>query len=159
MDYLLIILGALCLLVGLAGAVLPVLPGPPLSYLGILLLHWTARYQFSSKFLLIWAAITIVVFMLDQVIPVWGTKKFGGSKQGVWGSVIGLLIGLIFFPPFGILIGSFAGAVAGELVAGKQSQQALRSGVGSLMGFVAGTTLKLIVSGMLCWYFIQKLIV
>ncbi|RKD90114.1 DUF456 domain-containing protein [Mangrovibacterium diazotrophicum] len=158
MDYLLIILGACCILIGIAGSVLPVLPGPPISYLGLLLMHFTDKYQFSTKFLIIWAAISVATVLLDQLIPVWGTKKFGGSKQGVWGSVIGLLIGMIFLGPPGIIIGPFLGAVAGELIAGKRSSQALRAGTGALLGFLAGTILKLVVSGMMCWYFMAKLI-
>jgi hypothetical protein len=158
MDILLIGFGIILMITGIAGCVLPLLPGPPMNYLGLLLLHFTSRYQFSDKFLLIWAAITIVVYALDYVIPVWGTKKFGGSKYGVWGSVIGLVAGLFFFPPFGIIIGPFAGAVVGELIAGKDSSAALKSGFGSFIGFLAGTFLKLIASGMMTWYFGKELI-
>ena len=157
MDYLLIGLGVLFIISGILGCVLPIIPGPPLSYIGLLLLHFTERYSFSTKFLVIWAVITVVVYAIDYVIPVWGTKKFGGSKRGVWGSMIGLLIGLFFFPPFGIIIGPFAGAVVGELTAGKESKAALKSGFGSFVGFLAGTMLKLITSGMMTWYFFEKL--
>ena len=158
MDYFLIISGALMTVIGIAGSVLPVLPGPPISYLGILFLHWTSKYQFNLKFLILWAVISLAVILVDQLIPVWGTKKFGGSKQGVWGSLIGLLSGMIFLGPPGIVLGPFAGAVIGELLAGKRSSQALRSGIGSVFGFLAGTVLKLIASGMMCWYFMEKLI-
>ncbi len=157
MDYFLIGLGILLLLLGILGAILPVLPGPPLNYAALLLLHFTERYQFSLRFLLVWAVVTIVVSLLDYVIPVWGTKKFGGSKRGIWGSVIGLVAGIIFFPPWGILIGPIVGAVVGEFTAGKGHQAALRSGLGSFIGFVAGTLLKLIVSGMMAWQFFAKL--
>jgi len=157
MDYLLIGLGILFIISGILGCVLPIIPGPPLSYIGLLFLHFTERYSFSTKFLVIWAVITVVVYAIDYVIPVWGTKKFGGSKRGVWGSMIGLLIGLFFFPPFGIIIGPFAGAVVGELTAGKESKAALKSGFGSFVGFLAGTMLKLITSGMMTWYFFEKL--
>ncbi|PTN09371.1 DUF456 domain-containing protein [Mangrovibacterium marinum] len=157
MDYLLIITGAILILAGIAGSVLPVLPGPPLSYLGLLLLHLTSSYQFSLKFLLTWGIISILIVVLDQIIPVWGTKKFGGSKPGVWGSVIGLLAGLIFLGPLGIIVGPFVGAFIGELAGGKRSRQALRAGVGALMGFLAGTILKLIASGIMCWYFVEKI--
>ncbi|HYQ58581.1 MAG TPA: DUF456 domain-containing protein, partial [Draconibacterium sp.] len=121
MDILLIVLGSIFIISGILGCILPVIPGPPLSYVGLLLLHFTERYQFSSRFLIIWAIITVVVYALDYLIPAWGTKKFGGSKRGIWGSIIGLLIGLFFFPPFGIIIGPFLGAVIGELGAGKES--------------------------------------
>ena len=159
MDILLIVLGAVFIISGVLGCVLPIIPGPPLSYIGLLLLHFTERYQFSSKFLLIWAIITVVVYALDYLIPAWGTKKFGGSKRGVWGSIIGLVIGMFFFPPFGIIIGPFVGAVIGELTVGKDSGAALKSGFGSFMGFLAGTLLKLIASGMMTWYFVKEMIV
>ena len=159
MDYVLIVLGILLMISGILGCVLPVIPGPPLSYLGILLLHFTERVQFSSRFLVIWASITVVVYALDYIIPAWGTKKFGGSKRGVWGSMIGLVTGLFFFPPFGIIIGPFLGAIIGELTSGKDSGTALKSGFGSFVGFLAGTLLKLITSGMMTWYFFKELIV
>ncbi len=138
---------------------LPIIPGPPLNYMSLLLLHFTEKYQFSTNFLVLWAIVTIVVYGLDYIIPAWGTKKFGGSKRGVWGSIIGLIIGLFFFPPFGIIIGPFAGAVIGELTAGKDSGAALKSGFGSFLGFLLGTLLKLITSGMMTWYFFRELII
>jgi len=159
MDYLLIVFGIIFIITGIVGCVVPVLPGPPLSYVGLVLLHFTSKYQFSSQFLVIWAIITIVVYALDYVIPAWGTRKFGGSKRGVWGSVIGLVIGLFFFPPFGIIIGPFLGAVIGELSSKKDTGAAIKSGFGSFMGFLAGTLLKLITSGMMTWYFFKELIV
>ncbi len=158
MDYVLIAFGILFIISGILGGVLPVLPGPPLSYVGLILLHLTERYQFSTKFLVIWGIITVVVYLLDYFIPVWGTKKFGGSKRGVWGSIIGLLVGMFLFPPFGIIVGPFAGAVLGELSGGKQSKEALRSGFGSFVGFLVGTLLKLIASGMMAWYFFVEMI-
>ena len=159
MDYVLIGLGIVFMISGILGCVLPVIPGPPLSYLGLLLLHFTEKYQFSPRFLIIWALITGVVYALDYIIPAWGTKKFGGSKRGVWGSIIGLVIGLFFFPPFGIIIGPFVGAVVGELTVGKDSNAALKSGFGSFLGFLLGTLLKLIASGMMTWYFFREMIV
>ena len=146
------------MITGIFGCVLPLLPGPPLNYIGLLLLHFTTGYQFSTRFLVIWGIVTVVVYALDYVIPVWGTKKFGGSKRGVWGSMIGLIAGMFFFPPFGIIIGPFAGAVIGELTAGKDSKAALKSGFGSFVGFLTGTILKLIASGIMTWYFAKELI-
>ena len=158
MDYVLIIFGVILTLTGILGCVLPMLPGPPINYLAILLLHFTSNHQFSIRFLVIWAVIAAVVVLLDYLIPVWGTKKFGGSKQGVWGSVIGLVAGLFIFPPFGIIIGPFAGAVIGEFIAGKETGAAFKSGFGSFIGFLAGTLIKLIASGLMTWYFFKELI-
>lgn len=159
MDYVLIAIGIIFIISGILGCVLPVIPGPPLSYAGLLLLHFTEKYSFSNKFLIIWAVITVAVYSVDYMIPIWGTKKFGGSKRGVWGSIIGLVIGLFFFPPIGIIIGPFLGAVIGELSAGKDSGVALKSGFGAFVGFLAGTLLKLITSGMMTWYFFKEFIV
>jgi uncharacterized protein YqgC (DUF456 family) len=157
MDYILIVLGIILLVSGILGCVLPVLPGPPLSYAGLLLLHFTSKYQFSTKFLIIWAIVTAAVYAIDYVIPVIGTKKFGGSKWGVWGSVIGLVAGLFLFPPFGIIIGPFAGAVIGELSSGKDSGSAFKAGFGSFVGFMLGTLIKLIASGLMAWHFAREL--
>ncbi len=158
MDIFLISLGIILTITGILGCVLPFMPGPPLNYAAILLLHFTSGFQFSNRFLIIWAIVTVAIVVLDYIIPVWGTKKFGGSKQGVWGSVIGLIAGMFFFPPLGIIIGPFIGAFAGELIAGKNSKDALKSGFGSFVGFITGTVLKLIVSGMMTWYFVKELI-
>lgn len=173
MDTFLIILGAICLLIGLVGSIVPVLPGAPLSYLGLLLLHWTDRVQFSWQFLTIWAVIVIVIQVLDAVIPIWGTKKFGGTKWGVWGSTIGLLVGL-FMGPLGIILGPFIGAVIGELLYFNRHPQttlnntepkqnsnfnkALRAGFGSFVGLLTGTFLKILCCSMMIVYFVKELI-
>lgn len=156
MDTVLIILGAICLLVGIAGCILPVLPGVPLAYGGLVLLHFTDKVDFAWQFLTIWGVVTVVVQVLDYFIPAWGTKKFGGSKWGVWGSTIGLFIGLVM-GPMGIIIGPFLGAVIGELMYFNRHPQtndaqatnsnfnkALRAGFGSFIGLLAGTLLKLV---------------
>jgi uncharacterized protein YqgC (DUF456 family) len=155
MDYFLIGLGILLLIAGIMGCVLPALPGPPLSYLGLLALHFTEKYQFSLKFLIIWAVVVVVVSLVDYLVPVWGAKKFGASKRGIWGSIIGLLLGFFIFPPFGIIVGPFAGAVIGELTSGKKSGDAMYAGFGSFAGFMTGVLLKLIASGWMTWSFIK----
>lgn len=157
MDIFLIILSGILIFVGFLGCVLPILPGLPIGYIGLLVLHFTDKVQFSTQFLIVWAAIVIVLQVLDSVIPVWGTKKFGGSKKGVWGSTIGLLVGL-FFGPWGIVLGPFLGAVAGEVLAGKQTQEAIRAGFGAFVGFLSGTVLKLIAAGFMIYYFVQALV-
>ena len=156
MDIFLIISGSLLMILGIAGCLLPILPGPPLSYLGLIAIHFTSKIDFSSKFLISWGIIVTLVSILDYVIPIWGTKFFGGSKYGVWGSMIGLLAGL-FIPPIGIIIGPFIGAVAGEMLAGNK-QNALKAGFGSFIGFIAGTVVKMLVSLIMLYYFIAALI-
>lgn len=152
METVIIILGALLILAGLLGSFLPVLPGPPISYIGLLLLQLTANPPFSIQFLVIWALIVIAIMVLDNVVPAWGARKYGGSPYGVWGSIVGLIAG-IFFPPLGIVIGPIAGAFLGEMIGGKTSDQAIRAAWGSFVGFLAGTLMKVIACGMMGWYF------
>jgi len=145
MDILLLFLGFFFMILGLIGAFLPVLPGPITGWVGLLLLHLTKAVPQDWTFLGITLAIAIVVWFLDYVIPAMGTKKFGGSKYGVYGTTIGLLIGLIFFPPFGIIIGPFAGAFIGELMFdSNDSKRALKAAFGSFIGFLFSTGLKFI---------------
>ena len=149
MDIFLIIVGILCLLTGLAGCILPVLPGVPLAYGGLLLLHLTDRVQFSAAQLLVWLLVVAVIQVLDYFIPLLGTKYTGGTKWGTRGCLAGTIVGL-FFMPWGIILGPFLGAVAGELLGGRETAQALKSGLGSVLGFLLGTVLKCAV----CAYFI-----
>jgi uncharacterized protein YqgC (DUF456 family) len=138
---------------GLAGCVLPFLPGPPLCYLALLLQQLQSDPPYTTKFLVIWAVVTAVVTGLDYVIPIYGTKKFGGTRYGMWGCIIGLIAGL-WFGPFGIILGPFVGALIGELIANRSSDQALRAAFGSFVGFLAGTLLKLIACFVMIYYFI-----
>ncbi len=158
LDISLVILGFCFLVGGLAGCILPAVPGPPLSYIALLLLQATRFAGFSVKFLLITATVTIIVTVADYFLPVWGTKKWGGSRAGAIGSVLGLLVGL-FFSPLGIIVGPFAGAVVGELIAGRDSNAALRSGFGSFVGFLLGTGMKLAVCVVFTYYYSKELIV
>ena len=153
MDWLIIVGGVILILLGIAGCFLPVLPGPPLSYLAVLLLQLKSDPPFSVTFLITWGILAGAITLLDYVIPVYGTKRFGGSRYGIMGSITGLLLGIFFFPPFGIIIGPLIGALLGELYAGQKAKNAMRSAMGSFAGFLFGTFLKLIVSLMLTFYF------
>lgn len=158
MDYFLIISGIILLLGGILGCVIPALPGPPLSYAALLLLHFTEKHQFTLKFLLIWAAVTIVITVIDYLIPIWGAKRFGAGKRGIYGSIIGLIAGMFLFPPLGIIIGPFIGAVIGEMTAGKETEPAVKAGIGTFIGFFSGVLLKLIASGWMTWIFFSRLL-
>ncbi|REA61226.1 DUF456 domain-containing protein [Dyadobacter luteus] len=143
MDILLLIAGIACLLVGLAGAVLP-LPGPPLSYGGLILLHISKYAEFSKTALISLGFVTVVIAVLDYYIPIWGTKKFGGTKYGAIGATLGLLVGFLFIPAIGIFIGTFLGALVGELIGGAVFQSALKSAFGSFIGFITGIAIKVL---------------
>jgi len=153
MDVILIILAFILVLIGIIGAIIPGIPGPPLSYGALLLLHFTKEITYSDKFLIILALIAVFITLADYWIPVYGTKKLGGTKAGVRGSVVGLVIGMLVLPflgivigpfgLFGIILGPFLGALVGERLAGTPENVALRSAVGSFLGFIAGTFLKL----------------
>lgn len=157
METLLIILGFVCIVAGIAGSVLPILPGLPLSYAGILFLQFTQRVQFSMQFLILWALLIILIQLLDYFIPVWGIKKFGGSKRGIWGCMIGMIFGLIS-GPWLILAGPFIGSVIGELINGKNFRMAIRAGFGSFLGFLAGTIVKLVAGVFLLYFAIAAVI-
>ncbi|MHC1775307.1 MAG: DUF456 domain-containing protein [Lentimicrobium sp.] len=158
MDWIWITLGVVLTIAGIAGCILPFIPGPPLSYLALLTLLAVEAETFTFRFLGIWLLVVIAVTLLDYYVPIWGTKKFGGSRSGVWGSTIGLIIGIFFFPPFGMIAGPFIGAVIGELMGGKDTGAAFRSGFGSFIGFIAGTVMKLTTSIILAFYFFRAII-
>ncbi len=157
MDIALVIIGFLFCLLGILGSFLPVLPGPFTSWIGLLILHFTDAIPQNWMFLGVTLAISIVVWVLDYIVPALGTKRFGGTKYGMIGSSIGLIIGIIFMGPLGIIIGPFVGAFLGELIKdSSESSKALKAAFGSFIGFLAGTFLKFIVSvGFVVFYIIK----
>ena len=143
MDIFLVILGFLFVCLGIVGSFLPVLPGPLTSWVGLLLLHFTRIIPADCTFLGITLAIAILIWVLDYFIPAMGTKRFGGTKYGVYGTTIGLIIGLFSPIPFGMLIGTFLGALVGELVYdSKDTKRALKASFGAFIGFLASATIK-----------------
>jgi len=156
MDILWIILGIIMVLLGLAGSIIPALPGPPLCLIGLILQQLKTIPPFTTTFLWLWAIVVIVLLVLDYVTPVYGTKKWGGSKFGIWGSTIGLFAGM-WFGPMGIFLGPFVGAFIGEIIANKSMHQAWRAALGSFIGFLVGTLLKLIACFIMTYYFIVSL--
>lgn len=136
---------------GIVGAIVPGIPGPPLSYAGLILAHVSQTAVgkaglYKPSGLLIFGIIAVVAFAGDYVIPLMTGKKYGISKQGTWGSVIGMIVGMIATPvlgPFGIIIGILGGAFIGEMIAGKEKSEALRAGWGSFIGTMFAIVLKL----------------
>ena len=158
MDLLLLLLGVFFIILGIIGSFIPVLPGPITSWVGLLLIHLTNAVPYNWTFILTTLAVAILVYILDYIIPALGTKKFGGSKYGIIGTTLGLLVGLIFLGPLGIIIGPFIGAFIGELIHDNEnSNRALKAAFGSLIGFLFSTGLKFIVSGIYAGLFFSKI--
>jgi uncharacterized protein len=157
MDFLLLALAIILIIVGLIGCVLPIIPGPPLSFLGLLTLHFTkfGEGEYTTNFLIILALVAIAVTILDFIVPVWGTKKFGGTKAGMWGATIGLIIGMIFLGPLGLIFGPLVGAIIGESIKGANNKDAFKAGLGAFFGFLMGVGLKLAASVYITWHFIK----
>jgi uncharacterized protein YqgC (DUF456 family) len=155
MEAVLIILAILLLFAGLLGCVLPAIPGPPLSYVALLLVQWAWK-PFGTTTLIIFAVIAIIVTVLDYIIPVWGAKIFGATKQGIYGSIIGMLVGT-FLTPVGMITGLLAGAIFGDMYAGKKLSDAIGSGLGTFIGTMAGMAVKLVVSGIMTFMVFFKI--
>ena len=140
-------------LVGLVGCFLPVLPGPPISWGALLLLYFFGNGEMSLRFLLIWLGITIVVTILDYIVPAQFTRVTRGSKAAGRGSLAGLIAGLIFFPPWGMIAGAFLGALLAEVLVNRSSiADSVKPAFGSFLGFLTGTFLKFVSSAMMFWY-------
>lgn len=157
METLFIVVGALFILLGLMGSLLPGIPGLAISYLGLLMLQFTKNPPFSVMFLIIMALVVVLVSTMENFIPAYGTKKWGGTRYGIIGAIAGLFFGLIFFPPIGIIIGPLAGAFLGESIGGATSDKAFRSAIGSFIGLLAGTLLKVITALVIGYYFITHI--
>ena len=160
MTYVFIIIAILLSLIGLVGAIVPGIAGPPFSFLGLLILSVVDGINYSVEFLVIMGIIGAIIFVLDYVVPVWGVKTFGGTKAGTRGSAIGLILGLLFTFFFSvgfiaILLGPFFGAYIGEKIAGTEERLAWRSALGSFLGFLAGTFIKAVYA-IICIFFIIK---
>lgn len=156
MEIFLLVLAFVLMLIGIIGCIVPGLPGTPIAYAGLWVAQATERVDFSWKFLLIWGIVVIVVSALDYIVPAWGTKQFGGTKWGAWGSTIGVFVGL-FFGAIGVIIGPLVGAIIGELFAGKQLEQAIKAGWGSFIGILFGTIIKLVACGLMTVALIQAI--
>lgn len=142
-----------CGIVGILGAVLPILPGTLLSFVGMVCAYLTPASEISRGQLLMWGVISAIIIILDYILPGYFSKVFGGSKAGITGATIGVFAGMIFMGPIGIIAGPFIGAVIGEMLRQKQTlDKALVVGFGSLLSFFVGTGIKLIAGGFMMYY-------
>ena len=160
MNTVMIILAVILGVAGIVGSVVPGLPGPPLSWVGILLMYFFggtngAGDRMSLTLMLIMLGVTILVTIIDYIVPAWFTKLTGGSKYASWGAIIGLFAGLIFPLPFGMIVTSLLGAFAFEfLFAGKGAGSSVKASLGAFLGFLSGTGIKLIASAVMMYYII-----
>ena len=162
MDFFLVVfVASIFLILGCIGSILPILPGPVLSYVGLLIIHFFAfDMDFLTNYeLIIYGFITLFVFLSDYVLQLFGVKKMGGKKKAVYGTTIGIILGMFFIPPFGIVLGAFLGAFLGALMDNQNNNQAFKIAFGSLIGFVFGTLIKLIYSFYIISLVITKLFV
>ncbi len=155
----LIVLAFIAAFLGILGAIVPIIPGALVSYLAVILYYFGSNNEITLTALIVWAAIVIIVSIIDIVIPPIITRAMGGSKSAGTGSFIGVLVGSFFIPPFGMILGAFIGALIGEHIHSKELKaKEFRAALGSFLGFILGTGLKLIVSIMILIYLIHKLI-
>ena len=143
MEYVIIFFAIILALVGLSGAILPVLPGPPIAFLALLLLLLCDGNDVTTTQLVVAGIVAAVITVLDYIAPIWFAKKTGGSKSGTWGATIGLVIGL-FVGPIGIIAGPFIGAFLGELIAETPKEKAFGVACMTFIAFMLTTGLKLV---------------
>ncbi|NRD19181.1 DUF456 domain-containing protein [Winogradskyella eckloniae] len=157
MEIFLVLVSLILIVLGIVGSFLPILPGPLTSWAGLLVLHFTDGVDMSDTFLIATLIFAIFIYVLDYIIPAIGTKRFGGSKAGMIGTTLGLIVGLFSPIPFGIIIGPFFGALIGEMIHRNDIDKALRAAFGSFLGFIASTFMKFIVAIVYLGFFIVKL--
>lgn len=159
LEPLLITLAVILLIVGIIGSLLPVLPGPPLSWLGLLILKFTPSFsEYLSWSVIIYVGLlTLIVFILDNVLPIWSTKKIGGSKVVVWGAGLGFVLGF-WFGALGIIFGPFVGALVAGLISGSHIKVAFKHASGAFIGFFTGVVLKFINLGVIVYWFVKVLV-
>ncbi len=153
------IFAIICAAVGVIGSILPGLPGPPLSWVGLLLVFFAGNRgecePVTSTFLLVWLGITTIVTILDYIVPGWFAKKTGGHKEASWGAIIGLFAGM-FLTPIGMMAGALIGAFVGEFFFAKQdAPSSVKAAIGAFLGFIFGTGIKLVASGIMLFYVLK----
>jgi uncharacterized protein YqgC (DUF456 family) len=144
-------------LAGLAGIFLPLLPGTSLVFAGMLIYGFLTGFAgLDLYFFLLQGAAVLVTFGVDYLASATGARLGRGSRYAVGGAILGMLLGLVFLGPLGMVLGPFLGAVAGEVLAGKSIDQAVRAGTGALLGLLAGALIKLGISLAMIAYFFTR---
>ena len=159
MDILFITISSLLIIIGIIGSIVPIIPGPPIAFCGLLLVHFTSKHPFTVEFLIFFGVLSVLSAIIDKLLPIYATKKFNGSKKGIWGSAIGLIIGLVVFPPLGIIIGPMVGAFIGEITDGKTSNNAIKPAFGSFIGFLSSIFLRFALSLIIAYYFVVEVFI
>ena len=155
----LIVIGIILNIIGIIGVILPALPGIVLNYIALILLYIAkGEVEYNLRMLIVFGMLTLSVTLLDYILPLLGARKYGASRMGVWGAVIGMLVGILFFPPFGIIFGLLIGAFLGELIAGKEQSQAFRAGFATFLGSLTSMVVKLLLAIVMTVYFLIHLI-
>jgi uncharacterized protein YqgC (DUF456 family) len=154
-EIILIILALLISVVGLIGCIVPAVPGPPLNFISLILLEVATGGTYSMGFYITWGVITVLTIIFDYVFPLWSAKKFKASNYGIWGSVIGMILGIIFFPPFGMIAGLLTGAIIGELLAGKENSEAVKIGTVTFFSSLLMIVFKFAASAIMTFYFVK----
>jgi hypothetical protein len=157
-DLIALIAGIIVIIAGFAGCIVPALPGPLLSYASLLIISLAGGFSIYTPALLIIIAIAAAASQfLDNFFPVLASKRAGAGKAGIWGSVIGMIAGMIFFPPFGVIVGAFIGALMGELIFNRENEHPFKAALGVFTGTIFGIVLKFMVCGVITGFFISGL--
>lgn len=156
LEIILISLGLIIAIIGLIGCIVPGIPGPPLNLVSLLLLEIATGGSYSINFYFTWGLITVATIILDYIFPIISAKKFKASNYGIWGSIIGMIIGIVFFPPFGMITGLFLGAILGELIAGRKGADAMKVGLVTFFSSLLMIVFKFAASAMMTYYFVAE---
>ncbi len=154
-----VIIGLFLLVIGFLGCVIPALPGPPFGFLSLLLLKLAKPNILSSDFIITMAVITAIVYFLDYLLPIMGAKMYNASKLGIWGAIIGMIIGIFFFPPFGMIFGLLLGAITGELISGKPQAEAVKIGLISFLFSLLTIVIKVVLVAVMSYYFVDAILI
>ncbi len=156
MTTLIVIFSVLLLILGLIGSVLPIIPGPPVSFIGLLLLHLFTPFFLSEDLLIYFALAAAIITFLDYWLQIYSVKIFGGGRASTTGVIIGIIFGVFLFPPFGVVVGPFIGAYVGAIIESDFDLiKSFKIAFGSLIGFLGGTVLKFIYCSYVIWEYVS----